>query len=358
MVLLRKTYKPGGISKTWDKIRTWGTRLLVGGLFLGTPSNMVAGCSDAKQEQSELDKTGILITPPSTNVIQDENGNFYMADRIIIGVTEIDDNRVLSITRRYNGRITVRVPGTNMYEIEVDGEIDQIINELQGNSFVRYAERNYFLRSAGKTYEGCSTPPEEVECSKELDNDCLIESDELWAEALWWHEKIQLSEAYKLLRERGIELPEVTVAVLDTSFQLDNPELRDRFVDSRYHLDVANTDNSGTNRRYSSETDVSPSNASWNGDALHAIHGTAVTAIIAAENNGSKTNGIATNIKILPIKFTSEDFWDEVWFNITRALGDAGRFSAALDYIKNKADELNIAVINLSNAGTNNNKSI
>src|SRR3989338_11310151 len=128
MVLLRKTYKPGGISKTWDKIRTWGTRLLVGGLFLGTPSNMVAGCSDAKQEQSELDKTGILITPPSTNVIQDENGYFYMADRIIIGVTEIDDNRVLAITRTYNGRITVRGPGTNMYEIEVDGEIDQIIN--------------------------------------------------------------------------------------------------------------------------------------------------------------------------------------------------------------------------------------
>src|SRR3989338_3827786 len=327
MVLLRKTFKPSRISKTWDKIRTWGTRLLVGGLFLGTPANMVAGCTEAKQEQSELDKTGILITPPSTNVIQDENGNFYMADRIIIGVIEIDDRRILEITRRYNGRITVRVPGTNMYEIEVNGDINQIISELQNNGFVRYAERNYFFRSAGKPYEGCSVPAEEVECSKELDNDCLIESDELCAESLWWHEKIQLSEAYRLLRERGIELPEVTVAVLDTSFQLDNPELRDRFVDKRYHLNAANPGLLCGANILCDKTDVTPSETSWNewfandqgflGDwtrrETHALHGTAVSAIIAAENSGSKINGVAFNAKILPIKFSSEHlFTDEL----------------------------------------------
>ncbi len=343
MVLRRKSYKSNRISKAWNKIKSFGTKLLVGGLFIGSVAPTMAGCSETKQEQPNQNETDLLITPPSTNVIQDEDGNFYMADRIVVGVTEIDNNRVLSITRRYNGRITVRVPGTNLYEIEVDGDIDRIITEIQGNGFVRFAERNYFFRSAGKTYEGCSTPPEEVECSKELDNDCLIENDELWAESLWWHEKIQLSKAYKLLRERGIELPEVTVAVLDTSFQLNNPELRDRFVDSRYHLNAANPGLFGENK-----TNVSPTNASWNGDARHAVHGTAVSSIIAAENNGSKMNGVAFNAKILPIKFESEHFQDSIIHLGQVFFGDAARLGAALVHIAEKAEELNIVAVNIS----------
>ncbi len=102
------------------------------------------------KEPSEFEKTGIVITPPSGNIAQDEYG-YYMADRILIGFKEnVTDAYVLNLTKEYTGKITGFIPGINVYEINVSGDLDKIIKELSNHTNIKYVEKNYFFGDPGK----------------------------------------------------------------------------------------------------------------------------------------------------------------------------------------------------------------
>jgi subtilisin family serine protease len=120
----------------------------------------------------------------------------------------------------------------------------------------------------------------------------------------WGFERIMLPEAWAIIRERGIDLKPVTVAVIDTGFDLDHPELKDVFLtksNGKFRWDFGDGDeyvgpyipNTGEDRDPQKEDD-------------RRTHGTQVSGIIAAavnnEVNNVGINGVAPGAKIFPLK--------------------------------------------------------
>ncbi len=164
-------------------------------------------------------------------------------------------------------------------------------------------------------------------------------------DALWWSKVIQLSETYKYIEDNGVQLRPTTIAVLDTSFDLEISELRDRYVDRRYHWDLGDKDNDVSNR------DMWSYYAATACTALSPIlHGTQVAALAAAENNGAMVNGIAYNARILPLKYLSGYILKQLLSGtLSQYLyGDNFAIAAGLAYVGEIKDELNIRAVNMS----------
>lgn len=311
--------------KFWDSTKKLGKRAAKFALAVGLGLSIVfGGCGSKETTKPRFEETGIVITPFDGKLLQDENGNYYMANRLLAGFNkEVGDEQVLAFFKQYNGKITGKIPQLKIYEIEVDEKsLDEAISVAKTLSHVSFAERNYF-----------------AELTTTLDNDTYQGDDK---DALWWSKVIQLSEAYKYIEENGVHLRSTTVAVLDTSFDLDIPELRNQYVDKRYHHDFGDSDHNVSN------DDV----FRWffTGALSPFVHGTKVTGIVAAENNDSFVNGVFYNAKILPLKYLSSYVLKEVLAGtLPQALfTDDFKVSAGLAYVGEVNVELNIRAVNMS----------
>ncbi len=309
MVLLRKTYKPSRISKTWDKLKTWGTRLLVGGLFLGTPANMVTGCTEAKQEQ-QAEKTGVWLDPYNGEVLQDEEGHYYMAKRFIVKFKRpITQKEVEDLIQGFDGRVTGHLPRINAFQIETKGDLDSVIADIASLSLVDYAIRNYYFKADALTW----------------DNDTYAGEHK---DGLWWADKIELSSGLDLLETSRAELEQTTVALIDFGF---NRTDEIPYADEKYHRDFVEKDN----------------NVFITGEESVSHHGTSTSLFVAALNNEIGMNGVASRkdasnktFRILPLRMDRNPF-----FPIT---ADNAMVAAALEYVGEVADKLNIRVVNMS----------
>lgn len=84
--------------------------------------------------------------------------------------------------------------------------------------------------------------------------------------------------------------PEVTVAIIDTGFNLEHPALQDQWTDFKYDYVMNDADPSVDN----------PSGA-------NASHGTHVAGIIAAANLGLPVVGVAPRIRLMPLRVLNDN---------------------------------------------------
>ncbi|MFH2106991.1 MAG: S8 family serine peptidase [Candidatus Micrarchaeota archaeon] len=340
--------------RAWHSATKWGRGLLVAGLIGAPCAGAMIGCTDDQTTQAEeavFPKTGIVTTPYNGEILQDENGTYYMATRFIVAFKEeiyISDSEVEGLT---GGRITGKIPGLNAYQVEVAKEkLDKAIGEVRKDARVNYSMRNSFLK--------LDTTLDNYDCKKEDGSSC----GHTLNSGLWWKDSIQLKESYDLLEQRAIPLKRVTVVVLDSCFYLDHPDLKGQSVPSMYHWDVADsTSNKPDSNVSCDDVDVHLKDKDGNpildqdGNQIKNpsySHGTVVTGLIAASNNGQYFNGVAFNAKILPIKVVQSKSPYAYDYLTLATLIDLFAASGTLDYLTSSVLEpLNIKVVNMSFGG-------
>ncbi|MFH2106103.1 MAG: hypothetical protein ABII22_02500 [Candidatus Micrarchaeota archaeon] len=119
--------------KAIHSLGRFGRALLVGGLIAAPSAGAFVGCTDGQTQEEEpvFPKTGIKIIPYNGEILQDENGTYYMATRFIVAFKEgiqVSDSEVEELT---GGKITGKIPGLNAYQVEVAKEkLDETIGTV------------------------------------------------------------------------------------------------------------------------------------------------------------------------------------------------------------------------------------
>jgi subtilisin family serine protease len=310
--------------KTATKAKDWGRYLMIGTALAAAPA--LVGCADSKNQQETdhpIEETGIWAEPYSGDVLQDENGNYYMAERLVMAFKDAaTQEQVSELTDEFNGSVTGAIPQLNAFEVNVN-DVDGAVLALRSHPDIRQVNRNYYFEAA-------------------WDNDDYATLGGHSNGGLWWSDEIELTNALNHLTDANTPLSPVTIAVIDLSFDVYNhdipyyqhPERPDTFPG----YDIGESD-------YDVHTP---------GDIF--AHGTNVSSFAAAMNNGTRTNGVASigdNVfSILPLKISGSliDSLD-VGFN-SHVLGDDFRIAAALTYANEKSEEYNIQVVNMSVGAT------
>ncbi|MFH2020580.1 MAG: S8 family serine peptidase [archaeon] len=326
--------------RAWHSAKRFGASLLVAGLITAPCAGAMVGCQNTSPTQtsaqdagSKTDQdsstteagrptsSGIWAEPYKGEVLQDADGNYYMAHRIIVEFKEpITKQQVEELTREFKGRVVGQIPRINAFELEVAGDIDQAIEAVKKLDGIDQVARNYYFR---------------FDNGGSWDNDIYEGQNK---EGLWWVDKIQLSEGLNLLEGSGVELYPTTIAVIESGSFTSSEEVP--YVDKSYHRNFTN--NSG---------EVFT-------DYMGIEHGKMVSMFIAAVNNGKRTNGVASrkdetqdNFKILPL---TGGISSDILFKGDREaltweiVGDHFAINSALEYVGDMADELNIRVVNMS----------
>jgi len=305
---------PGFCRRTINKVKKWGAHLLVA-TSLATGSAGTSSCTEPtpQEQRDRITDTGIWAEPYTGDILQDDDGNLYMEKRFVLRIrNSANQTDVEDLIREVDGRITAHIPQINTYEVEIHGDVDDAISAVDGNVVVESAGRNYYFESA-------------------WDNDRYVEGDGILYDGTWWSRKIRLSEGLNIIENSGVELTPVTIAVIDVGFNSETSEIP--YVDNSYHWDFAD----------------------WDQDVFGSVdHGSWVASFAAANNNGERTNGVASTeesgiFSILPLKTESDDIYTYLLERFgTMIIGDDIRISAAVVYAAENAEELNIEAINIS----------
>ncbi|GEM_PF-3316898 len=219
-----------------------------------------------------------------TKIDKDNEGNWISSNSIIIRFkdsTSAED--IINLLNQINGQVSHYIPDINFYAIRLStdsaAEVENIIQQLSSNPVVDITHKNY------------------VAFMEEFD----YQSDKMKANpGIWGYERIKIAEAYNYLELHGIERKEVKVAILDSSFDLSHPELKNSFTAG---YDFA-------------DNDPDPSNSDIEKDTKAWFHGTRVASIVAAENNGESANGVAYDATILPFKISPSNEYSQSEKNI------------------------------------------
>lgn len=281
------------------------------------PAAVPSAASSAKASDEQLgfiSKTGIWAEPYRGKIAKDENGNFYMAGRLLVNFERpVTKEAVEELTSQYDGRVTGHLPKLDTFEVEVN-DLEKAINHL--NKTNAEAKRNYYFKV------------------NEWDNDTYNPGTQDLNDGLWWSEKIELSKGLERIKTAGVDLRPVTVAVIDVGFNLQNNEVP--YTAQSFQFDFADRDR----------------NVHATSDSL--LHGDFVSQFVAAINNGARTNGVAATVQpgtfsILPLKMASDSFLTRFDEGFQRLVyGDDFRIAAALLYVDSLPANLNVKVVNMS----------
>ncbi|MHB1314206.1 MAG: S8 family serine peptidase [Christensenellales bacterium] len=181
------------------------------------------------------------------------------------------------------GTIAGEIHGIGFYikfsEDKSGAEIEQSVGALKSLPQVESASPDYMAEVSGSL-------PDKFDVTK------------LWPGQKWGFERILLPEAWDMIKEQGVDLHPVTVAVIDTGFDLTHPELKDSFV-----LESGNCVSWDFG---DGDDNVGPYIKKLLGDPFnedkYRNHGTEISGVIASAVNGKGINGVAPTVKIFPIK--------------------------------------------------------
>ncbi len=299
----------------------FGAQLLVAGIVsISSTEGISCAQPDKEKETSPIELTGIWVVPYTGKVAQDENGAYYMANRFIVRFQgSIDKETVTGMIKDFNGSVTGVIPQLRLFEIETPENIESAMSTMKSKPGVENTSRNYFFDRATT-----------------WDNDEYYSEGKDYSQGLWWSKSIELTNGLNLLVASGVSLKPVNVAVIDMGFDLGDIEIP--YVNKKYHYDFADSDGD-----VSADEDLTRDGYA---------HGNLVASFIGAINNGLETNGVASAGKstfgILPLKVHSTSGGNGIPTLYETLFGDDYRVAAALQYIHEEADELNIKAVNMS----------
>lgn len=177
-----------------------------------------------------------------------------------------------------NSSITKRLPGRGaVVSVDPGQSTTEVIDALQADSSVTYAEPNYTVHSEAVT------------------NDPLLRNGTLWGLL-----RIHAPQAWSVTRGAG-----VTVAVLDSGITIDNPDLTNAVWENPNEIPNGKDDdhNGFVDDMYGADwvhRDGSPDDEEG--------HGSHVAGTIAATaDDGNAAVGVAPDARIMPLKFLDGD---------------------------------------------------
>ncbi len=86
--------------KFWDATKRFGKRAAKFAVAVGLGLSLVCGGCGGKEEnpKSRFEETGILTTPFDGKLVRDEYGNYYMANRLLVGFDkDVSNEEVLAL---------------------------------------------------------------------------------------------------------------------------------------------------------------------------------------------------------------------------------------------------------------------
>jgi Leucine-rich repeat (LRR) protein/subtilisin family serine protease len=268
-------------------------------------------------------------------------------------VQQVDSSlKLLGITRSENPERS-RI---ERLKIDKNKKVEDVIKELQANPNVLYAQPNYIYHALELPAIEDARFGEQWALNNTGQADGMPNFD------------VDAPEGWKLIQDKGIQMREVVVAVVDSGIDFSHPDLqgmiwtnkgevpdngidddKNGFVDDVHGWDFVNNDND-------------PSDELANG------HGTHVSGIIGAVANQLGVRGIAPNVKIMPLKTLdakgdglSEYFAKAIDYAIAKGVmvsnnsyGSVG--ASRYDYIMRDAIEASgmLYIAAAGNAGKNN----
>lgn len=198
-----------------------------------------------------------LAQPPGS--VKDEDGSYYVSGRLLVKAKPgLDENKFLNILEKFSAKRESKIKQIGVNVVKVPSGLEKkILKELSADPSVEFVELDKIV------------PPVSVP------NDPLFSSQ-------WHHTKIGSAPAWDTTQGD----PNLIVAILDSGVDLDHPDLQSHLVP-------------GWNF-YNGNNDAS--------DVYG--HGTKVAGAAAAiGNNGVGVAGVASNVKIMPIRVTGTDGW-------------------------------------------------
>jgi serine protease len=242
-----------------------------------------------------------------------------------LSTQQLADRQILTQSLQMDYQLRVlepAVPGKAAL-LETTQDVEALAKTLSQDPRVDYATPNYYVEAL------------------DLPNDTSV--GEQWALAV-----AGLPVAWQV--ETGSSNP-VTVAVLDTGFDLDHEDLAGRFLPGYDFCSKLATEGEGDKKRtVCSESDSDPSS----GESTN-IHGTHVAGLLAAlGNNGKGIVGAAygSNIKLLPVKI----FNDTGSVATIESFAKGIRWAVGLEVADVPKNEHPARIINLSLGGKFENK--
>ena len=226
-------------------------------------------------------------------ILSDSAGNEYIADRILIGYTDVA--RIDKIAQLLEGEIAVHIPELNVISIKIKGNIEKTISFLRSegvkNTYgIRYAEHVYVRKiipfethSTVKQYP--SKEQQNHEFHKRLENQLNYTGESLDF-YLWGLRAINIKDAW----DKEYDGKGIIVAVLDTGVDGTHPDLQGQVIEG-----------------YRPTTDMvlpAGTDSSYGGS-----HGTHVAGTIAAKKDGKGIIGVAPGAKIMPIVLFDNGGW-------------------------------------------------
>ena len=255
-----------------------------------------------------------------------ENGVYVDARSFVVrfksGVSSI---QIADFANGLGIEISGYISGINIYEVRIKNssqDLKETVASAKRSALVEEADYNHLFEPAS------------------LDNEAEVRTS-AWERNLWGFHKIQLTGAYEYIKNAQIRLKDTTVAVLDTSFDLQHPELRAQFLQG-YDF--------GDNDEDPSHSDIHDTT-----DSTGLQHGTNVAGILAAENNGVGINGTAYEAKMLPLKVfsSSPNLLEPIFSGFTVAVAiryatDHGAKVINMSLMLKYIEALNVSIPSLS----------
>ena len=207
--------------------------------------------------QNQGDSSGASIDPENLITLTNEEVEIKFPSNQIVVLMSSSTPRVLveNLASQLGGNIVGQIPALDLYQIELPtstkAELDVSIDQAENYPNVEEASYNLLATYA-------------AECPPESDLEKLENTDRCAFEAIDYYSAITIFEAIR----PNISLSEVKVAVIDSGIQASNSEFTGIKIDNIAAPGQPVTDSNG--------------------------HGTAVTAIIAAADNGVKVNGLTS----------------------------------------------------------------
>lgn len=237
-----------------------------------------------------------------------------------------------------------KVGNTNIEIAEVIGQenIDKVITELENSPEVEYIQPNYEL------YASCNSKLVKVNEPRFNEQWGLLNKGQVINGQKGKKDiDIDIIEAWK--KTKGDE--SIVVGILDNGAYINHPEIRDNIFINKSEIPGNNVDEdnngyiddiNGYNFRDNTNQVCPTVSEEVYGTTLGTSHGTSIAGIICANENDVGIVGIASKVKILPLKFME---------------GTKGRTSDAIRAIE-YAKSMGVKIINCSFAGTNYNQAL
>ncbi|TEB06806.1 tRNA3(Ser)-specific nuclease WapA precursor [Pelotomaculum schinkii] len=216
----------------------------------------------------------------------------------------------------------------DLLEIDKDSSIDSVIAELQKDPDIEYAQPNYTVSVLDSVYLDSN---QDLLSLYEIGQ--VVEGQECIPGTA-----IDVLSAWKLTKGS----PGMLVAVLDTGIDINHQELVNNIFANQAEIpgDGIDNDYNGYIDDVKGWDFANHDNSIY--DTADEFHGTHISGIIAATENGSGVCGVAPGVKILPIKFIN---------------GSIGYTSDAIEAIE-YAESMGARIINCSWGGSENNTAL